>query len=97
MKQFFVFIAVIFSLSFSSLTFAQEADRSVNPGEDPNLAMTSQGADVAAHGTGCKECLARLKGGRLQDSTSAARLGVGGSRTNDSKEPGKSKANGGVE
>ncbi|MDG0814833.1 DUF2059 domain-containing protein [Bdellovibrio svalbardensis] len=70
MKKILVAATILVSLGSAFSAFAQESKRSVNPGEDPNEAMTSQGAAVATVGE-CKECLARLKHMRLSDPTAA--------------------------
>lgn len=68
MKKKIVLVTFLLSLSSAFSAFADESTRPTNPGVDPSEAMTSQGADVALTGI-CKECLARLKHGRLKDYT----------------------------
>ncbi len=70
MKKILVATTILVSLGSAFSAFADDSKRSVNPGEDPNEAMTSQGASVASVGE-CKECLARLKHMRLSDPTAA--------------------------
>lgn len=71
MKKIMILATILVSLS-SAFSQAQ-TKQSVNPGEDPNEAMTSsQGAAAAVVGSSeCKECLARLKHMRLSDPTAA--------------------------
>ena len=91
MKKILVLATILVSLSSAFSAFAQDdSKRTVNPGDDPNMAQTSQGADVAAVGV-CKECLARLKQGRINDSTAAPARASGGSQDSSS-----SKANGAI-
>lgn len=71
MKKIMVLATILVSLS-SAFALAQSKP-TVNPGEDPNEAMTSQGANAAVLGNSeCKECLARLKHMRLSDPTAAS-------------------------
>lgn len=81
MKKFLA-LSLMFVLGFSGVSFAQNVAEesatrgSINPGEDPADNMNrSQGAttaaDVAATGTGCKECEARLAKVRIKQNTTA--------------------------
>ncbi|MFP5518343.1 MAG: hypothetical protein ACLGGX_00440 [Bdellovibrionia bacterium] len=81
------FIKLIIAISLPALiglvAFAQEdANRGVNPGEDPNLAITSDGQGVAE--LGCldpnKACIKNLYHGRLGDNT---KPGAGGGLNNE--------------
>ena len=90
MKKILVLTTILVSLSSAFSAFAQDySKRTVNPGDDPNEAMVSQGAAVASVGE-CKECLARLKHMRMQDATTAQ------PRSGSSGSPDSSKGNGAI-
>lgn len=63
-------ISLLITLS-SFTSFAQE--RNANPGEDPNEAMTSDGAGVPNYGCpdANKSCFKNMKHSRLGDNTRA--------------------------
>jgi hypothetical protein len=71
-------LSLMLVLGFTTISYAGNVDdenpnRTVNPGDDPNdgidRSSTPQNtaANVAAKGTGCRECEARLKHMRLGD------------------------------
>lgn len=69
-----LFMAFFSLVTTAQVSFAQDSDtatRPANPGDDPNEAMTPQGAGVPNYGCSdpSKSCLARLKHGRLGDDT----------------------------
>jgi hypothetical protein len=77
LMAFFGFVAV------PNLALAQDeasASRPANPGDDPNEAMSDQGAGVPNYGCPdpSKSCLARLKHGRLGDNTTFRPGATGG-------------------
>ncbi|QDK36194.1 hypothetical protein [Bdellovibrio sp. NC01] len=89
MKKILVATTILISLGSAFSAFAQDdSKRTVNPGEDPNEAMTSQGASVASVGE-CKECLARLKHMRMQDPTAAQPRSGSGSNPSSGSGAGK--------
>lgn len=86
MKQIIITLLFIFGLSgiFATQAFAQDdANRTVNPGDDPNEEKSGKEfeADVAAIGM-CRECVARMKHTRLSDDTTY-RPGSGSAKTED--------------
>lgn len=88
MKQIIILLLFIFGLN-SGLIHAQalaqdDANRTVNPGDDPNEQKTGKEfeADVAAIGM-CRECVARMKHTRLRDDTTF-RPGGGSSNSTES-------------
>lgn len=84
MKKLLIGSLLLALLGFSSSVMAQQA---VNPGEDPNEEMVSQGQGVPNYGCpqSDKACIARLKHGRLGDSTSYNPA----TRSNSSSSPNK--------
>ncbi|MBO9666579.1 MAG: hypothetical protein J7501_07160 [Bdellovibrio sp.] len=98
-----ILLLAIFAIVGSTLTFASTSyaldeallkplTGAVNPGSDPNENMGRSGlteAEVASVGN-CKECLARLKHGRMNDNT-PYRPGGSGSDTGTSKPTGATK------
>ena len=74
MKKIFILATILFSVAIilpgfsSAQTGKSDTARPANPGEDPNLAMTHQGADVADVGF-CKECNEWKKHQRLTDTS----------------------------
>lgn len=75
MKRLIALSILLLSLSSvlspaSSWAQDDEANRAVNPGDDPNESKTGKAseADVAAPGV-CPECIARMKHTRLGDDT----------------------------
>lgn len=76
-------------LGTSSWAQEENANRTINPGEDPNEAKNSKTfeADVAAPGV-CPECIARMKHNRLGDDTTYRPQGPAPS---ENSSPGSSK------
>ena len=62
------------TVSYAQMVESENANRVNATGDDPNEYMgrsfgSETQANVAATGTGCKDCEARLKGGRLKDDS----------------------------
>lgn len=88
MKQIITILLFVFGLNsgvFVAQALAQDenANRTVNPGDDPNEQKSGKEfeADVAAIGM-CRECVTRMKHTRLSDDTTF-RPGSGSAKTED--------------